>query len=135
MRSVAIYVTIVILLHAVPGHGLPVDPLRYLDGGDGGQPRGGVRHEQLQPEVSEAGGEVVSAEAVAPPAVLQPLLRHQGQTLPGEIKIETRTRRLLSVICVIFKPEGIHGVDWPSVMVDTALVRPAVPVFSQPRQI
>merc|ERR1711971_486813 len=101
------------ILHAVTSHGLPVDPLGHLDGGHGGEPCGWVGNKQLQPQVLESGVKMVSAETVASPAVLQTLLSHQGQTLS----------------------EGIHGVDRPSVMVDTALVRPAVPVLSQPGQI
>ena len=120
----------VLLLHAVTSHGLPVDPLGHLDGGHGGEPRGWVGNKQLQPQVLESGVKVVSAETVASPAVLQTLLSHQGQTLSVEIIIN-----IFLFIFVLLKPEGIHGVDRPSVMVDTALVRPAVPVLSQPRQI
>ena len=72
----------------MPGHGLPVDPLGHLDGGHGGQPGGGVCHEQLEPQRGDARVEMVSAEAVTPPAVLQTLLSHQGQALSEEIVIQ-----------------------------------------------
>ena len=104
---------VILLLHAVARHGLPVDPLGHLDGGDGGQPGGGLGHEQLEAEAGEAGVEMVGAEAVAAPAVLQPLLRHHGEPLP----------------------EGVHGVDGPGVVIHAALVWPAVPVLSQPAEV
>merc|ERR1719322_111749 len=100
-------------LHAIASHGSPVDTVGDLDGGDGGQPRAGVGHEQLEAEVGEAGVEMVGTEPVSPPAVLQPLLRHQGEPLP----------------------QGVHGVDGPGVVVHTALVGPAVPVLAKPTQI
>ena len=69
----------------MPRHGLPVDPLGHLDGGHGGEPRGGVGHEQLEPEGGESGVKMVSTQTMAPPAVLQTLLSHKGQSLSGEI--------------------------------------------------
>ena len=89
-------------------HSLPVNPLGHLDGGHGGEPCSWVGHEQLEPHVPEAGVEVVSAEAVAPPAVLQPLLSHEGQTLSVQIIV-----KILLFIFLLLKPEGIHGVDRP----------------------
>ena len=69
-------------------HSLPVNPLGHLDGGHGGEPRGGVGHEQLEPQRGESGVEVVSTQAMAPPAVLQTLFSHKSQTLSEEIIIK-----------------------------------------------
>ena len=103
----------ILLLHAVTSHSLPVDSLRNLDGGDSGQSGASIRHKQLQSQVGEASVKMISAESVSPPGVLQALLRHHGQPLS----------------------ESVHGVDRSSVVVDTTLVWPAIPVLSQPRQI
>ena len=94
-------------------HGLPVDALRDLDGGDGGQPVVRVLDEELQSELSQTSVELVSTELVSPPAVLQPLLRDGGQALP----------------------EGVHGIDGASVVIHPALVWPTCPVLSQPAQV
>ena len=102
-----------LLLHAVASYCLPVDSLRHLDGGDCGQPVVGILNEELQPQLSQPSVELVSAELVSPPAVLQALRGDGCQPLP----------------------EGVHGVDRPRVVIDPALVWPAVPVLAQPAQV
>ena len=68
-----------------------------------------VRDKHLKAELGDAGLQGVGGEAVAAPAVLQPLLGHHGEALP----------------------QAVHGVDGPGVMVDPAPALPAVPVLAQ----